>query len=180
MTETKSRTLLELGAEEAALWAALDDAGGEVTDENEAILDAYIVGLKEQQGEKLDRYCVLIRRLESEAAAAQAEADLYKKAATVRKNTVANLKERMVEFFLVTGQTKVVTPTGRTVAVQANGGSTPVEIDAAYDINEISEEFAPTVITRDIDRNAVRRALESGRELPFARLGDRGHQLRIR
>lgn len=180
MTETKSRTLYELATDEAALWAALDDAGGEITPEAEPAVDEWFKQLREQQAVKLDGYCSLIHRLESEAAAATAEADRYKKAATVRKNAVANLKSRMVEFFQLTGQSKVVTPTGRTVAVQANGGQTPVEMDATYNQDEISDEFARTEIVRHIDKNAIRVALENGRELPFARLGERGHQLRIR
>lgn len=172
--------LFDIGTELDALSALLDETGGEITEANTPAVDAWFAELQSAQGTKIDNYLSLISRLEGEAAAARAETDRYEKAAKVRSNSVSSLKRRLLEYLLFTGQTKVVTATARTVSVVNHGGQQPIIWTDGIDKEDISDEFAQNVVERKIDNKAVRAALESGRELAFAKLGPRGQRLGIK
>jgi len=47
-------------------------------------------------------------------------------------------------------------------------------------VEDLPEEFTLTVTTTSINNPAIRKALEEGSELEFARLSDRGYSMRIK
>jgi hypothetical protein len=177
--ETINRPLFSIGADLEALEALLDEAAGDIS--NPAVAAAvkeWFAEIRSNQGEKIDRYVSLLRKWEGQAVAAKAEAEQYQKAAQVRTNCVKALKERLKLYLDMTHQTKVETPTGRTVAVQKNGGKVPMEV--LPDVNPLGVEERFQLKTISLNTDAVRMALEAGEELKFARLGARGTHLAIR
>ena len=62
--------------------------------------------------------------------------------------------------------------------IQKNGGKAPLVLSDDFNIMEIPEAFQ----LWDVKPNneAIRKALETGEELSFARLGERGESLRLK
>ena len=126
----------------------------------------------------MDGYCNLIKTLEGEAAVAKAEQEQYAMRVRTRENRVKWLKERMKLYLELTGRIKAQTATGRTIAVQANGGMTPMRVAEFDDPAEIPAEYQKIRI--EFDTAKARMMLERGEQCPFAVLEPRGKHLRIR
>ncbi len=171
------KSLYEIGADLLALAEVLDACDGDLSKCETDVL-AWIERAEGEQSEKLDRYIGLIRQLEMESAAAKAEADQWAAKSKTRGNTADFLKARLKAHLEATGQAKAVTATGRVVAIQKNGGALPLKLALAIDLATVPTAFVR--VTTDLDRDAVRKALEAGDVLDFASLGERGTQLRIR
>lgn len=172
------RTLYQIGADLLALDALLDEANGDLSDPAvEAAAAAWFDALAAEEAAKLDGWIGYVRQLEMEAAAAKAEAEQWLTRVRSREARVAWLKERLKRHLEATGRTKATTLSGRTIAVQANGGHPPVEIDAV-DPYGVADRLCE--VRRLIDREKVRTALLAGEGLSFARLVPRGTHLRIR
>lgn len=172
-----TRTLFAISEDLLALDHLLEELGGDVSDPAvDAAITAWMTELGADESLKFDGYVNYIRQLEMEAAAAQAEANDYAERAQTRRNRVAWLKSRVKDHLEATGRKKAGTATGRTLAIQANGGMTPILWAETIDIEAVPENLTKRVL----DTEAVRFELEAGRELPIARLGKRGTHLRIR
>ncbi len=170
------KSLYEIGADLLALAEVLDACDGDLSKCETDVL-AWIERAEGEQSEKLDRYIGLIRQLEMESSAAKAEADQWAAKAKTRGNTADFLKARLKAHLEATGQAKAVTATGRVVAIQRNGGISPLIVDPV-DLADVPTDFVK--VRQEIDREAIRKALELGVTMTFARLGERGTQLRIR
>ena len=59
-----------------------------------------------------------------------------------------------------------------------NGGKAPLVLNELTPISKIPKEFQTVIV--QVSKETVRIALESGRELPFAKLGERGENIRIK
>lgn len=172
------RSLFDIGHDLIALDLLLDEIGGDVTDpQADAAITAWTAELANDEARKLDGWVGYVRQLEMEAAAAKAEAEQWLARVKSRESRIAWLKETLKRHLENTGRTKVQTLAGRTIAVQANGGHPPVEIDAV-DPYGLPDRLCE--VRRLIDREKVRRALEAGEELAFARVLPRGTHVRIR
>jgi len=180
MTATlERRTLFGIGTEFLALNERLDELTGEIADPAlDAEFAASFADVETAEGVKLDRYVNWIRSLEMEASTARSEAEEYIARAQARENRVKWLKQRMKAYLEYTNRQKVQTATGRTLAIQANGGSVPVKLADGIDPATVPDDLV--IVKRTVDTDAVRKALQAGRELPFATLGERGSHLRIR
>lgn len=174
----KKQTLYDISSDLMALRELLDESGGELTPETEPIFDQFFAELTAAQGEKLDGYIGLIRQFEMESATAKAESEQWGKKAQAKWQAVARLKDRLKMFLELTGQQKVQTERGRTVAIQANGGNVPVRLAFVIDLDTVPDRFKKVKV--EIDTDAVREALQAGEVLDFASLGERGTHLRIR
>lgn len=178
------RTLYEIGVDLAVLNEKLSEVEGDLSrlKEMEGYVSAWLDQLGGEQAAKLDRYVGLIRQLEMEASAAKAEAEQWAAKAKGREARVHFLKERLKDHLAKTGQAQAQTESGRVIAMQANGGQLPVILDVLIlddkDFDQIPEQFVVT--RRSFDMAAVRKALEGGKHLGFAHLGERGSHLRIR
>lgn len=173
------RTLFDIGNDWAVLDAAIEDRGGEILPEDEAVFDAWADSLQQEEGVKLDRYCNYVAQLEMEKDACERQAEEYEERAEKRAKRIAWLHKMMQDYLARTGRKKVQTETGRVVSVQGHGGKIPVVIDAeakpmeSGDPRFVREKF-------EWDKDAIRDALEAGESLSFAKLGERGSSLRIR
>lgn len=167
-------TLFELTQEYLRVEDAVNSAvDGEIDEAINTLIDE----LNSNIAVKTDGYVSLIRRLESQAAAAKAEAEQYQAIAKAREAAVDRLKARLMDHMKATGQTKIVTATSRTVSVINNGGQLPLIVDE-MPIDKLPVEFIRH--RPEIDRPKIRETLERGESLPFARFGERGQRLNIR
>ena len=181
-TPPPRRTLFAITADLAALDQLLEERGGDVSDPAVlAAVESWYADLAAEEAAKLDGWCNWVRQLDMEAHAARVESAEYAKRAQAREATLRWAKARMLDHLLATGRTKAVTASGRTVAVQQNGGVLPLECSTFTQdhlANEVDPRFVLTTLA--IDTAAVRAAVDAGEQLPFARYGERGFQLRIR
>lgn len=173
------RTLYEIDADLLALDSLLDEIGGDVSDPTvAAAIDAWYAELAYDEAKKLDGWVNWIRQMEMESAAARAEAEQYARRAQTRDRTIAWAKGVMKSRLEGSARTEVETATGRIISVQKNGGRVPVLLVDGLRVDDLPDQFVRVV--REIDSEKVRAELEAGGVLTFARLGERGTQLRIR
>lgn len=206
-----SRTLFAIGEDIMALYDLLTEMGGDVTDaETEAAVDAWLAEIGADRDQKLDAYCALIREFESVAAARAAEAERLQELAAHANNEATRLRNRLHQFMLMTGDTKIETLRNR-LAVQKNGGKIPVlvgdeaaipksfqkaeylikiQVDRALDAQEKKvQDFVDKALELPgatykmfaaADKDKIRTALENGVEVTGAALGQRGTRLVIK
>lgn len=170
--------LHELDAARAAIQneldAILEQTGGEVTAEVDALCDRLLC-LDMQTADKFDRYGHVITDMLLKASGYKERAKALASAAAVLENSAERMKACLKEFMERHEMDRVDGEWYR-FRVQGNGGPKPLEID------DVAAESLPLVYqSRTItpDKEAIRRDLEKGDYLPFARLGERGSQLRI-
>lgn len=174
-TQTEERhTLTGLTGEVLDLREAIEDAEGD--EEMEAMLQQVMDATEEDLDKKLEAYCRLIRDLEIEGDARKAEADrmrdLSKRSHTKRNKVKAWLLRNLDMLGIKKRQAGPFS-----LSVRNNGGMTPIEWET-QDIERIPEDY----ITHKpvINTDAVRKALDDGIDIGFARLGQRGTNLQIK
>jgi hypothetical protein len=146
-------TLYEIGAEFAALEAALTESAGELTPEVEAAWDA----LGEMERGKVDAYRHICIRFDTFARACEAEAAQLQAKATAATNARKRLMERLKGYMESRGVTELK---GELFAakIQKNGGKAPLAL--LVPVEELRPEFQRQRIEADTD--AIRDALEVG------------------
>ena len=171
------RTFVEIDAELDRIAEAFDrlDDGGEEADVLAAV-EAYFGDLSNERDRKLDNYARFIGQRQAYAEYREAEAKRLAALAKADLNAAKACKDRLHWLFVERGWTKIETPNFK-FAIQKNGGKAPL-IMGEVDPLTLTPEFQK--VTVDVDREAVRAALESGTELDFARIGEPGTHLRIR
>ena len=169
-------TLFQIADDLRALADLLAEGDAELADETAAAADAWFAELSGHEETKLDAYVGLIRRFEMEEAAAKAERDQYDMIARARGNAAARLKQRLHDYFIATGRTKIVTASARTIRVQANG-TAPLDVDRDLDLTTLPPDLVKT--TTALNAAELYRRIKAGESFPFARLGERGSHLRI-
>lgn len=138
-------------------------------------------GLAEEQEKKLDGYVAVIKQLEMEAAAATAEMEQWKMKANSRKAQAQWLKDKMREHMVAVGVDELTTERGYRICLQQNGGQVPVLYDDGAIQNMTDAELGRFVEdVPSVNKTEVRKALEAGEELSFARLGHPGKHVRVR
>ena len=172
------KTLYELSAEYAALETLIAEQPAELDAEFALELDRLFAALADDEANKLESYYRLIRRLEMEASAAKAEADQYAMAAKFRENTVARLKDRLKQHLEFTKRTKAETASGKTFAIQTNGGKEPLKVAEGVDLDALPTEYVR--IVKSVDNDRVREAIKAGETFDWATLEPRGNHLRIK
>lgn len=183
----KPKTLWQIGEDLAALNDLLEEVDGDITDPAvEAAVDSFFKEVSKNEGVKLDNYIGFIKRMEMYIAKNEGVADMLKaELATVNANisTTENRikwsKTNLINYLQATQRKKVETESGRTIAIQGNGGNFPIEwADKIPSGEEIPEAYRKTTIT--IDHDKVYNALKNGGEVPFAKLLPRGVHIRIK
>lgn len=164
-------TLFELTGQLESLRHTLESSDGEIPPD----LLAWLEGAEGEFAAKVEAYCNVIGELEALATARKAEVDRLKALHSTTAATISRMREALRESMIRTGQTRVETVRHK-VWVQAAGGAQPLNIDEMG----VPERFTRTVTHTEPDREAIRKALESGESLPFACLAARGQILRIK
>lgn len=145
-------------------------------DEHNAFIDRWLC-LEGELHSKLDNYGIYIRELEARAEIRKAEAKRLDELATIDENKVKALKAFLLYVF-TTRDIKKLETKRFSFSRTKNGGKAPLILNELTPISKIPTEFQTVVI--QISKETVRKALESGQELSFAKLGERGENIRIK
>lgn len=183
--------LMQIEADQKAFLDLIDEAGGEITPENEAAIDAMIDELKTNVAEKADSLCNFIAHLESREAMFKERKEIFAKSAKAAANAADRVRDRFKDVALANGWISLSTPipgqkkkkpgakietTGGWVVSAQYAGKSKLLIDETMEIPEkylIYEE--PKINTKKIDED-----LASGVVLPFAKYDDRTIALMIK
>lgn len=138
--------------------------------------DVYRDTLEAIEGEfddKIETYCKVIKNIEGDAKAVTEEIKRLQAKKKALENHVERMKATMYEAMQAVGKTsaggKVLKAT-----IQKNGGVLPLIVDEEL----LPDEFKK--VSYSADNDAIRKALDEGKELPFAHYGERGESLRIK
>ena len=123
---------------------------------------------------KADGYAKVIKELEAEADKFKKEAERCAEKHRTISNNIKRMKESLKNAMLATGRTNFKTDLFR-FSVAKNGGKQPIEY---VDGKEIPEEYR--FYEWKPDTVSIKQALDAGKELGFARYGDRGTHVSIR
>lgn len=126
---------------------------------------------------KLDSYGIVINELQMDVA----KIDQEIKRLTEKKKQLNNNIDRMKEAVkntMVLMDTRKVQGDHFTWQIQKNGGKAPLVFDEAWNVLDLPEEYQSWDVKPNKD--AIRKALDEGQELPFAWLGERGESLRLK
>lgn len=171
------RPLYALDQDLIALDAALDECEGDLS-KADPVVQAWFDALGDEVPRKTDAVIDYCRQLRVEADGAKAEAARWQAACVTRNLKADRMEGALLAFLDRHGYRKLSTATGRTISIAGNGGKRPVVFEEVINPEYVDGRF--TVMRTEIDREAVRAALEAGETLPFARLGERGQHLRVR
>lgn len=151
-------------------WKAVFDMLLDPEIPEEAIFDT-IEMIEADMDTKADSYAKIIKSMDGDTAQIDAEI----KRLQDRKSSIGKrkewMKQQLFDSMKATGRTKFKTALF-SYNIQKNGGAVPVDITAPVP----AEWLKPG----DPDTKKIREYLESGNELGFAVLGERGESLRIR
>lgn len=173
-----SRSLYEIDNEIGAILSAMESEGFD-QDAVNAGLDAWLEENRDELREKVDRYCQVIasktaiakdRREEIKALSAMAQSD---------ERTADTLEERLQAFFERIGCEKMETLHFKP-RIQANGGVLPVILSDEVKADPRILPLECVEIRTIPDVEAIRKALEEGKEITGCSLGERGKHLRLR
>ena len=145
-------------------------------DEHNAFIEKWLC-LEGELHSKLDNYGIYIRELEARAEIRKAEAKRLEERATVDINKAKALKESLLYVFTARDIKKLETKRFSFYRAK-NGGKAPLILNEETPISKIPEEFQTVIV--QISKETVRKDLESGQTLPFAELGERGENIRIK
>ena len=176
-----SKSIFDIVEDTLNLERAITDLeSGELTDEQAtAILYDALISAGDDLKAKAEGYVIRMKKLEADAKVRMDEA----KRLSESGNALLKQSERLkgvLKMAMETLETEKIETGLFTVAIQKNGGAIPVEIDSAIATDDLPEEYKKTVVTVSLNKDAIREALESGKELPFAKLGVRGASLRVK
>lgn len=122
---------------------------------------------------KAEGYVQVIKQLEMEADECDKLLALIRAKKDVREKHAKQMKEALLSVMEVAGLTEF--PAGMfTLKVQKNGGKQPMSVD----IEKVPTNFMR--IKYEPDNELIRNTLESGKELTFAKLEERGRHLSIK
>jgi hypothetical protein len=135
----------------------------------------WLENIEAQRDQKLDNYAALIQELQARADARKAEAQRLQKRSQIDENKVKALKANLQRFFQA-HELKTIETDRYRLTLAKNGGKAPMILDENYPTTDIPDRLT----SREPDREAIRKALEKGEVLDFARLGDRSYSMRIK
>lgn len=141
--------------------------------DEQTILDT-LEAVKGELEIKAEGYVKVIRQLDAEAKALDAEAEFFKEKATVRKNNIKRMKEALCAALIATGHDdKAGLAAGEfTLKVQNNGGIQPLKITGDVPSNMMKIIYEP-------DNDKIREFLKDN-ECEWAHLEERGKHLAIK
>jgi hypothetical protein len=169
-------TLIEISRDLVQLEEQLEDLIDNPEAQDEAIAEwlENIGDTNSQRDRKLDNYAGLIQELQARADARRTESQRLQKRSQIDENKVKALKANLQRFFQA-HEIKTIETDRYRLTLAKNGGKAPMILDDVLGV-DIPEQFT----YREIDRVAVREALDKGEVLDFARLGDRSYSMRIK
>lgn len=150
----------------------------DTTDEQQRLLENYL-NTEQELHQKLDNYCRLIKEITARSLARAQEAQRIAGLAEQDAQLVEKLETSLLDYMQRHDLNRVQTTLFHIAKVKA-GGVLPVVVDSNVRLELVPPQFVREKLTRAIDKEAVREALEHGEELGFARLGQRPERLKIK
>lgn len=143
---------------------------GEISEEAETLMEK----IESDLASKVDGCVRFMEELRLSRTVCLDMADKYQKKADAWNRKMEWMKQRVLSCLHRMGLKELKTPLHR-IYVAANGGSQGVDILGDF----IPQDYLKTKTTTVPDTDKIRKELESGKELSFARLKERGTHLRI-
>lgn len=138
--------------------------------DEQAFLDT-LEALKGELEVKAGGYVHVIKQLEMEADECDKVIDAFKAKKATRTNNVKRMKEALMQAMDIAGVDKL--PAGEyTLKIAKNGGLQPLVL------GEVPDNYMKVKLEPDTDK--IRKALNDGEDLSFARLEERGRHLCIK
>lgn len=144
-----------------------------VTEEDDALSDT-LESLNLDLSDKSEGYVAVIKQLEMESDECDRQIEYFQNKKKARQNSVKRLKEALISAMDIANLNEIKAGSW-VLKVAKNGGKTPVDIP--------DESLVPESYMRlkfEIDKDLIRKALEEGKKLSFAKLGERGRHLNIK
>lgn len=168
-------SLFAITSEMMSLISAFNDHGKDSPEAEEAFRE-HAAALAEAFDSKADGYASLIQECEARTESRRGEAKRLLSLADSDEALASRLREALRQAMESTGRTRVDTDRFR-LSVRQNGGKIPVFIT---DESAIPQEYLLPRMTMQVDKDAIRTALEKGDTVAGAVLGQRGSRLDIR
>jgi len=170
--------LFELGAAATALQDLLLES--DLTPEQEAEALALYLNVSVDLEKKVDGYAALIAEFEARADRREAEAKRLAALVGADVARAGRMKDALKVFMQVNGYKRFETDRYR-VSLVNNGGKVPLVVQPDVDPSQLDEQYQRVIPAKiELDRDAVRKELESGGDLVFAKLGERGQRISIK
>jgi len=160
-------TLFDIQAELLEIESQIEDLP---SDQAEQLLSEWLTAYG-RRNDKLDSYARLIAELEARAKARREEAQRLSKRAQIDDNKSKLLRETLQNFFIAHSCKTIETDRHRLTL--AKNSKRPLLL---AETAPIPEEY----LTKEPDRSAIRKALESSITLDFAHLGEATYSIRIK
>jgi len=125
---------------------------------------------------KAEAYAQLIRVSETRAAARREEAERMELLAKADEALADRLRRALMDAMISINRPKVETERFK-LSVRKNGGKVPVIVT---DETALPTEYRVPRVTEVIDKDGIRDALEAGKPVPGAALGERGQRLELK
>lgn len=164
--------LFELTTEYVQLLELAEDP-----DVDPEVLSDTMEGLTGEIEDKADGYAYVINTIKGDIDVIDTEIKRLQARKKTLSNSVESIKNNLYNAMLAIGKRNLKTAK-HSFTIAKNGGKIPVVYAPVIEIEKIPAEFVK--VEWDVDKDAVREYLESGNELDFARLGERGESLRIK
>jgi len=169
--------LIDITDEARNIDKLITEADGDLTGQ-EQIVDAWLKENKDKLSEKADNYAALITEKEQRAGVRKNESERLAKLVKADMNSAAGMKYLLKQALDAMCIQKLETNRFR-ISVATNGGKQPIDI-------YVPDEELPAIYKKEVpasyvaDKEAIREALEAGKEVKGAVLQQRGTNLRIR
>lgn len=123
---------------------------------------------------KADGYAVVLAEIEGRINTVNREIGRLEAIESALSNTRRRMIDRLKTAMEEIGTKEIKTDLHR-FKIVGNGGKQPMDIDESC----VPEEYTKTEVKQVPDKDKIRKALESGECLTFARLEERGTRLKI-
>ena len=172
--KTMKKSLFHINEDLLMLQDLLEHVDDEDSQTEEIL--AFLEDTQKELSEKLDNYAELICELTARAEARKQRAKELTDLAKADESLARRLKTTLQLFFEQHSIKRQDTDRHR-ITLAKNGGKAPVIFDDTSP-EDLPKHYQAIVVKPDTD--AIRADLEAGKQLPFARLGERGQSIRIK
>ena len=160
--------LFDLVGEYKELYAMLTE------DADDEVIRDTLEGVAGEIEVKSEGYVAIINRLDMEIDACKKQRDMWVHNLKVRENAMNRLKTRLSEAMVQLGKDEIKAG-ANTIKLTNNGGQLPIMYTA-----DVPKEYIKTTIVEEKDTEKIRKALNEGKNLDFAKFGERGKHIRIK
>lgn len=160
--------LFDLVGEYKELYAMLTE------DADDEVIQDTLEGVAGEIEVKSEGYVAIINRLDMEIDACKKQRDMWVHNLKVRENAMNRLKTRLSEAMVQLGKDEIKAG-ANTIKLTNNGGQLPIMYTA-----DVPKEYIKTTIVEEKDTEKIRQALNEGKDLGFAKFGERGKHIRIK